>query len=204
MLPSTYCKKDCSLNKGGDYSGIEIASHPATLAWYEERKGQFDSCFDMLKEGGWLSHDAGTCGLHVHISLHALEEANPWAVNNMLYLVDRFWDKLVKFSRRTEYQLNRWARRYSIARGTYEEIKNMAKRECDRYMAVNLQNEHTVEIRMFRGTLNTESFFATLQLIDTMVKRCIEMNPGWSVQASSPSIATASSSPRSRRPRRRW
>ena len=174
-LPSTYCKKDCSLDKGGSYSGIEIVSHPATLAWYEERKSQFDSCFDMLKEGGWLSHDAGTCGLHVHISLHALEEANPWAVNNMLFLVDRFWDKLVKFSRRTEYQLNRWARRYSIARGTYEEIKNMAKRECDRYMSVNLQNEHTVEIRMFRGTLNTETFFATLQLIDTMVKRCIEI-----------------------------
>lgn len=174
-LTSTYCKQDCSLDKGGSYSGIEIVSHPATLAWYEDHRDNFDACFDMLKEGGWLSHDAGTCGLHVHISLHALEAANPWAVNNMLFLFDRFWDKLVKFSRRTESQLNRWARRYSTARGTYEQIKNMAKRDCDRYMAVNLQNAHTVELRMFRGTLNTETFFATLQLVDTIVKRCIEI-----------------------------
>ena len=174
-LTSTYCKQDCSLDKGGSYSGIEIVSHPATLAWYEDHRDNFDECFVMLKDGGWLSHDAGTCGLHVHISLHALEAANPWAVNNMLFLFDRFWDKLVKFSRRTESQLNRWARRYSTARGTYEQIKNMAKRDCDRYMAVNLQNAHTVELRMFRGTLNTETFFATLQLVDTIVKRCIEI-----------------------------
>jgi hypothetical protein len=42
-------------------------------------------------------------------------------------------------------------------------------------MAVNLQNAHTVELRMWRGTLNPDSFFATLQLVDTIVKRCIEI-----------------------------
>lgn len=175
VLTSTYCKTDCSLDKGGSYSGIEIVSHPATLDWFQQRHGDFDEAFTMLKEGGWLSHDAGTCGLHVHISLHALEAANPYAVNNMLFIFDRFWDNFVKFSRRTESQLNQWARRYSTAHGEYKTIKNMAKRECDRYMAVNLQNAHTVELRMFRGTLNTETFFATLQLVDTLVKRCIEI-----------------------------
>ena len=174
-LPSTYCKTDCSLDHGGDYSGIEIVSHPATLAWYMERKDEFLRCFDMLKDGGWLSHDAKTCGLHIHISLHALEEQNPFAVHNMLILYDRFWDKLVKFSRRTKRQLDHWAKKYSTAHGTYAMIKDMAKRERDRYMAVNLMNSHTVEIRMFRGTLNPETFFATLQLVDTITKKCIEI-----------------------------
>ena len=174
-LPTTYCKTDCSLDMGGSYSGIEIVSHPGTLAWYMDHKQDFVDCFDMLKEGGWLSHDAGTCGLHVHISLHPMEEQNPMAVHNMLIIYDKFWDKLVKFSRRTESQLDHWAKRYHATHLEYKELKHMAKSERNRYMAVNLQNTHTVEIRMFRGTLNPETFFATLQLVDLITKKCIEL-----------------------------
>ena len=42
-------------------------------------------------------------------------------------------------------------------------------------MAVNLANENTVEIRIFRGTLNIRTFFATLQLVKTLVERAIEI-----------------------------
>lgn len=174
-LFNSYCKTDCSLDRGGSYSGIEIVSHPGTLAWYEEHRQMYKDCFDMLKRGGWLSHDAETCGLHVHISLHALEQQNDFAINNMLYIFDRFWDKFVKFSRRTHGQLDHWARRYSTAHGNYEDIKHMAKSERDRYMAVNLENTHTVELRMWRGTLNLETFFATLQMVDVICKRCVEI-----------------------------
>ena len=174
-LPSTYCKTDCSLDLGGSYSGIEIVSHPATLAWYEEHKADFEECFDILTGDDWLSHNAGTCGLHVHISLDAMEQKNPFAVNNMLFIFDRFWKQFVKFSRRTEGQLNHWAKRYSTLHDNYREIKNIAKEKSGRYMAVNLQNRHTVELRMWRGTLKPQTFFATLQLVDTVVKKCIEI-----------------------------
>ena len=174
-LPSTYCKTDCSLDLGGSYSGIEIVSHPATLAWYEEHKADFEDCFEMLTDDDWLSHNAGTCGLHVHISLDAMEQKNPFAVNNMLFIFDRFWKQFVKFSRRTEDQLNHWAKRYSTMHDNYKDIKNIAKGKCGRYMAVNLQNRHTVELRMWRGTLKPQTFFATLQLVDTVVKKCIEI-----------------------------
>lgn len=175
ILPNTYCKEDGSLNLAGSHSGIEIVSHPATLAYHEQMSSRYEEAFKMLMDDGWLSHNAGTCGLHVHISLHALEDANPYAVHNMLILVDRFWDNLVKFSRRTESQLNSWARRYATRHKDYERIKDMAKHDCNRYMAVNLQNSHTVELRIFRGTLNIETFMATLQLVDVLVKRCIEI-----------------------------
>lgn len=174
-IPNVYCKKDCSLDWGGDYSGIEIVSHPATLAWTMAHKQEIIDCFKMLTDNGWRSHEAGTCGLHVHVSLEAMEKKNPMAVHNMLIIFDKFWKKLVKFSRRTESQLNHWAQRYACARGEYKAIKDMAKGECSRYMAVNLQNAHTVELRMFRGTLKPESFFATLQLVDVIVKKCIEL-----------------------------
>lgn len=174
-LPFVYCKKDCSLSLGGDYSGFENVSHPGTFDFFKKHKADFEACFKMLIDGGWLSHNAGTCGLHVHISLHPMEAQNPFAVHNMLILFDRFWEKLVNFSRRTESQLNHWARRYSTAHENYAMIKDMAKQERNRYMAVNLQNSHTVEIRIFRGTLNVETFFATLGLVDVITKKCIEI-----------------------------
>lgn len=174
-LKHAYCKQDCSLDWGGDYSGIEIVTHPTTVAWALEHRDDYVRCFEMLTENGWRSHQAGTCGIHVHISLHALEAQNPYAVNNMLYIYDRFWDNLKKFSRRTESQLSHWARRYAVAHGEYRNIKNMAKRECGRYMAVNLQNSHTVEIRMWRGSLNVETWFATLELVEVITKKCVEL-----------------------------
>lgn len=48
------------------------------------------------------------------------------------------------------------------------EILDYAKKgyHGGRYTCINLQNEETVEFRMFRGTLKPNTIFATLQLID--------------------------------------
>lgn len=166
----TYVKHDGSLD-----NGMEIVSHPATLAYHMAKKDDWSMIFDELLSAGFTSHDAKTCGLHIHISKAAMEAQNPNAINNLLFLMDHFWDKLVRFSRRTESQLSRWARRYSTFHGDFESWKKQAKDTRDRYYALNLQNKHTVEIRMFRGTLNLDTFMATLQLVDTLVKRCIEI-----------------------------
>ena len=43
--------------------------------------------------------------------------------------------------------------------------KAMGKNDGPRYSAVNLQHPGTVEIRMFRGTLNTRSFFKAIEVV---------------------------------------
>jgi hypothetical protein len=48
----------------------------------------------------------------------------------------------------------------------------MKNRNLDRYYAVNLTNRNTIEFRMFRGTMNIETFFATMELVDNIVKLC--------------------------------
>ena len=96
---------------------------------------------------------------------------NEAAVNNLLILVDKHWDALVKFSRRKDSQLNRWAKRYCIPKEAKED-RNLwkdVKGRTSRYFAVNLDNTHTVELRMMRGTLRPETFFATLQLVKRLV-----------------------------------
>ena len=61
---------------------------------------------------GYRSHQATTCGLHVHISRDAFgrtEQAQEAAIARLLFFVEKHWNELLKFSRRTNRQLERWA-----------------------------------------------------------------------------------------------
>ncbi len=156
-----YVKSDSSLD-----DGFECVSHPATLE-YHTKNIKWE---DMLRKAvsmGFRSHQAGTCGLHVHISRRYFghfEVEQDAGIMKMLYLMERFWDKALRFSRRTDSQLSRWAKRYGL---NYNEepstLLDRAKRDNARYRAINLQNVHTIELRLFRGTLRYNTFIATLQ-----------------------------------------
>ena len=118
---------------------------------------------------GYRSHQACTCGLHIHISCLAFgrtaaqQEA---AIARLLYFVEKHWNELLKFSRRTNRQLERWAARYGY-KDTPKEMMDHAKSyHYGRYTCVNLTNEDTVEIRIFRGTLKYNTLAATIQLTD--------------------------------------
>jgi hypothetical protein len=58
-----YCKSDSSLNYG-----FEIVSHPVTFDYFKKNKEKFQKVLKDAKEFGFRSHDAGTCGMHVHVS----------------------------------------------------------------------------------------------------------------------------------------
>lgn len=169
-LGYTYVKHDGSLD-----CGMEIVSHPATLSYHLSKQDKIGELFSAMISEGWRSHDTSTCGLHVHFSIAAVENKNPFAVHNLLILVNRFWPYMVKFSRRSESQLNHWAKRYLTNRVPYERLKDFVKSDADRRMAVNLMNDSTVEIRIFRGTLNINTFIATLQFVQTLIDKCIDL-----------------------------
>lgn len=167
-----YLKHDGSL----DSDGFEIVSHPCTMEYHlgelsEKWKATMQSCID----NGFYSHDAKTCGLHVHVSLRPLEKKDPGIVGKLLYIVDRYWDNIVNFSRRTQSQLSTYAQRYSckapVNRTTSITEKTKAKGSRNRFFAINLQNEHTIEFRVFRGTVNYETFAATLQFIQVLLDK---------------------------------
>jgi len=82
-----------------------------------------------------------------------------------LFIVERFWQEFVKFSRRTEAQIKQWAKRYGFKQEP-REILNAAKGEHDRYTCVNLNNSRTIKFRIFKGTLKYNIIIATLQLVD--------------------------------------
>lgn len=162
--PLVYCKHDGSLD-----DGFEIVTHPMTLDFHL-RSMPWEQIAEEAKRLGYVSHQAGTCGLHVHVNRTAFcstESTQDATIARTLFFFEKFWDELLKFSRRTQGQLNQWAARYGY-KDQPREILDHAKsgRHAGRYTAVNLTNADTVEFRMFRGTLKYNTIVATLQLLD--------------------------------------
>ena len=163
--PRVYCKHDGSLDEG-----FEIVSHPATL-YSHMHSFPWEQMMNAAVSMGYRSHQATTCGLHVHISRDAFgrtEQAQEAAIARLLFFVEKHWNELLKFSRRTNRQLERWAARYGY-KDTPKEMMDHAKSyHYGRYTCVNLTNTETVEIRIFRGTLKYNTFIATLQLVNRL------------------------------------
>ena len=161
-----YCKHDGSIN-----DGFEIVSHPATID-YHMRCIDWGGALQELRNLDYTSHDAGTCGIHVHMNRggfgDTLEEQE-LGISKVLFFIERHWVNVVKFSRRSRNQLDRWAARYLSGTPEHpEDVLDYAKNDMSRYRCVNLRNYSTVEIRVFRGSLIYETFMATLQFADLM------------------------------------
>lgn len=160
-----YCKYDGSLD-----DGFEIVSHPATLEYHSQV--DWEGALQYLRDEGYESHDAGTCGIHIHMNRAGFgitEEEQELGIAKVLYFFERFWDKVVKFSRRTQSQLDDYAARYLYKSSEHpEDILEYAKNDMSRYRCVNLCPRSTVEIRVFRGSLVYETFMASLQFCELL------------------------------------
>lgn len=159
-----YCKHDGSLD-----DGFELVTHPMSLRYHME-KMPWDKILRRASEMGYTSHQAGTCGLHVHVSRDAFgntEAEQDTAIARVLYFFEKNWEELLKFSRRTQRQLDRWAARYGYKEQPRDILEHAKKgSHAGRYTCVNLQNHNTIEFRIFRGTLKYNTFIAILQMVD--------------------------------------
>jgi hypothetical protein len=161
-VENLYCKHDGSIS-----DGFELVTHPMTLA-YHEADMPWCEILDRAVDLGYLSHKTSTCGLHVHVNRDTFgktqAEQEP-AIARVLYFVESHWVELLRFSRRTKYQLEQWAARYG-RKDSPKEILDSAKDRYERYKCVNLTNYATIEFRIFRGTLKLNTLIATLQLVN--------------------------------------
>lgn len=184
-----YLKHDGSL-----VNGIEIVSMPATLATHKSEKViPWKKIMKTALKYGFRSHNAGTCGLHIHVSRNFFGdsyEEQQLNIAKLILLVNRFWNKyIVPFSRRDMYELERWANNIELLNSREKEIiskdlvnsisshkmviDKLSSQETgihdDRYCAVNIQNKNTVEFRIFRGTLRYRTFIASLEFVSEMI-----------------------------------
>ncbi len=159
-----YIKHDGSLDEG-----LEIVTHPMTLS-YHMSEMPWQAVIDKARQLGYTSHQSGTCGLHVHVNRSSLGDTyrqQDDTIARILFLVETFWHELLRFSRRTQSQLERWAARYG-RKDEPQDVLRSAKGSYNRYTCVNLMPSETIEFRIFRGTLKYNTIIATLQLVEAI------------------------------------
>lgn len=168
-LADAYSHKSIVMKEDGSLSddGVEIVSQPMTPKWHLE-SDMWPNITQIVRNHGGRSHDPGTCGLHIHMSRDFFTDDD--AVYRLDRLFNRFRSQLLKFSRRSEYQL-RWCRlEEEDVLAAIKDVKTRkdewkAKKRCaGRYEAINNTNASTVEVRLWRGTLNIVTLKATIQL----------------------------------------
>ena len=85
---------------------------------------------------------------------------------------------MVKFSRRTMNQIENWAERVELdaeQSDTPATINLKVKdKKGNRYVAVNLCNTNTIELRLFNGSLRKDTVLATLELCRNLAKAAKE------------------------------
>lgn len=143
--------------------GFEIVHTPHKYQAF--RKNNYCKLLKELSKAGATSHDKGTCGLHVHIEkipflkkrlpFQALEILRKQEIHTATHNSDLFqimFNKMKKhllpFSQRNEDGMS-----YCRFNTGFE-----------RYSAVNLNNSATIEVRLWRGTLEPNRFRASIQM----------------------------------------
>jgi hypothetical protein len=159
-----YCKSDGSL-----YDGMEMVSHPMSLSYWQGMESKVSNLTAALRSLGMRSWNTETAGIHVHVSAEAFggSDKHLWLFQQMFY---RNADAVSKYAGRESDQ---WARiRVATGDVTYYTKTRKAGGYYDlrRYMAVNLTNRNTVEIRVFRGSLNPNRVYANLELVHALVE----------------------------------
>lgn len=164
------CSNDGSL----DY-GFEIVSHPLSYKYIIENQDKLEDMLDTLKDKGFESHNPGTCGLHFHIT----HPHNDDIIDRIILIMETYKQELITFSRRTSSQIESWCKFLSDikeegdCKSLYFIKKN--KETSTRYMALNLTNYNTIEFRIFRGTLNFDTFMASVELVNNIVTLCSDL-----------------------------
>lgn len=153
-----YFKEDGSLSAGG----IEIVTHPMTLEFIEHHN-IFATFERVLRNHKVLSGDTNCCGFHIHVSNTPFIEST-WYKNTMADYLYRHYSEIVRISRRTNEQIDRWAR--IVNRGTN------SYRPGSRYVALNIEPEWTYEFRFFRGSILAESLYSMTKFIYNFTTRC--------------------------------
>ena len=91
-------------------------------------------------------------------------------VTKFVFLFEHFWDLMLKFSRRSPSRLS-YCERYGTPNSgvNMKAMKDLVSEDGSRYRSVNVTTAYTVEVRLFRSTLNFNTFIASIQLCDVLI-----------------------------------
>jgi len=187
MVDLAYLKNDGSLN-----NGFEIVTHPMSHDFFKNEATELWTVLEDLRSNdnykvkAW---DTTTCGLHIHISRTGFSSGSHMhKFLNLVYSNPDFYSTLAgrtsdQWAKYTDIITNEYKRNGDGDRiqdtiyGGYQTIRKRSfahkldyNRHSDRYSAVNTLNHATLEMRIFRGTVNSDTIKAHLDLAHASVE----------------------------------
>ncbi len=150
-----YLKGDSSLN-----DGFEIVTHPMTHDWAMEKFPW--EMIEKLRRAGYRSWDTDTCGLHVHASRTSfVDRSHLW---KWTYLINKNSRECIELAGRNSH----YAQFYGVKPTSDIVLRKEMPRE--RYVAINLNPAHTVEVRIFRGSLRVPRVKTALDFMQSTIE----------------------------------
>lgn len=172
-----YVKSDGSIN-----CGFEMVSHPMTREWFDTTYPQ-----DMIRELQALgasptaTYGEDTSGIHIHISKDSFTTYHLYKFLHFHYefaeliqrIAGRKSDQWASFSKDKSMGAPKSTRKAdgNFSTSYAPKLRLMASKKAmnqTRYVAVNLLNEATVELRYFRSTGKIERVRAYVQFVDAV------------------------------------
>lgn len=160
--------------------GFEIVLQPHTHTELRDNSTQLWKALETLRTVYEArSWDAPSdCGIHIHLSRAGFSSGAH--LHRFLAFIYRNPQQMMKFAGRKSlyarfndvYTFDEYDRPvFSLKHKT----ANPRLVASERYSAVNTQNEHTIELRFFRGTMNTSGVLSALDLAQAMVEYTREL-----------------------------
>lgn len=167
-LENCYIVHDGSLR-----DGFEIVTHPTTLDYHKQMN--YREVFKELINRGYISHDATTCGLHIHFNrdyLSGNKTIQDLCITKILFLLEKYSENIERIARRSSNRYSNNIKREkeddSLLDLLYK-AKGSGMFSSAKYNSVNLMHKNTVELRMFKGTLKYDTYIATLEFVKNLV-----------------------------------
>lgn len=159
-----YLKEDSSIEHG-----FEMVTHPHTL---QEFQTNFDwDTLKVLSRQGWRSWYTDTCGLHVHVSRTAFERNHN--------RVNRHQLAFIKFIYDNQRAVQTLAGRASDYAKFGDKGRLVSKLEHGvgegHFSAVNTDPEATLEIRVFKGSLNPNTVLSAIEFVHAAIEHTRHM-----------------------------
>ena len=168
------CMHDGSLSD----EGIEFISHPLSYNYMLSLENEYRNVFTNLINMGYRSHDTDTCGLHFHVTRPSDE-----VIDRIILFMETYKEEIITLSRRNSSEISSWCnflsdKRYNTDEKTLKSLDYIKKNKetSNRYMALNLTNRKTIEFRIFKGTLNYETFMADFEFVYNLTTLALDLS----------------------------
>lgn len=136
-----YLKHDGSLD-----NGFEVVTHPGTIEWWHEPDNVVLNALKNLL-GRCKSYHSSNCGMHIHMSKDAFTSFHLMRFLHFIYNNQHFVEFIAQ-RRSTSYANFSTSEKNSVVSNAKTKYSR-----AGRFVAVNLENAATIELRVFKGNL---------------------------------------------------